>query len=138
MAIIDLRLDPTPRELRWFGPLLALFVAVVGGIARWQFDAPAVSVVVWSGGGLLAAVYLSVPPSRLLIYRGWIYATYPIGWVVSHVVLAAVYYLVVTPIGLTMRLVGRDPLRRRFEREAETYWIERRRETDTNGYFRQF
>ncbi len=138
MAIIDLRLDPTPRELRWFGPLLALFVGVVGGIARWQFDAPAVSVVLWSGGGLLAAVYLSVPPSRLLIYRGWIYATYPIGWVVSHLVLAAVYYLVVTPIGLTMRLVGRDPLRRRFEREAETYWIARRRQTDTNGYFRQF
>jgi len=138
MAIIDLRLDPTPRELRWLGPPLALFAAVVGGIARWQFDAPAVSVVLWSGGGLLAAVYLSVPPSRLLIYRGWIYATYPIGWVFSHVVLAAVYYLVVTPIGLTMRLVGRDPLRRRFEQEAETYWIERRRQTDTSRYFRQF
>ena len=138
MAVIDLRLDPTPRELRWFGPLLALFAAVVGGIARWQFDAPSVSVVLWSAGGLLAAVYVLVPPSRLLIYRGWIYATFPIGWVVSHLVLAAVYYLVVTPIGLAMRLVRRDPLRRRFEREAKTYWVARRRQTDTNRYFRQF
>ena len=85
MAIIDLRLDPTARELRWFGPLLALFVAVVGSIARWQFNAPTLSVVLWSGGGLLAAVYVLVRPSRLLIYRGWIYATYPIGWVVSEV-----------------------------------------------------
>ena len=138
MAIIDLRLDPTARELRWFGPLLALFVAVVGSIARWQFDAPTLSVVLWSAGGLLAAVYVLVRPSRLLIYRGWIYATYPIGWVVSHLVLAAVYYLVVTPIGLAMRLTGRDPLSRRFEREAKTYWTARRRPTDTSRYFRQF
>ena len=138
MAVVDLRLDPTDRELHWFGPLLALFAGVVGAIARWQFDAPSVSAALWTAGGLIATFYLLVPASRIVIYRGWIYATYPIAWVVAHVVLAAVYYLVVTPIGLAMRLIGRDPLSRNFWPEAETYWIARRPRRETSQYFRQF
>ena len=137
MAVVDLRLDPTDRELRWFGPLLALFFSAVGAIARWQFSALPLSVALWIAGGLIVAVYLVVPRSRLRIYRGWIYTTYPIGWTVSHVVLAAVYYLVVTPIGLAMRLAGRDPLNRRFERGCKTYWTPRVRR-ETSRYFRQF
>ncbi len=138
MAVVDLRLDPTARELRWFGPLLAVFFLLVGSIARWQFGAPTVSVWLWSAGGFIAAVYGVAPASRLWIYRGWIYATYPIGWVVSHLVLAAVYYLVITPIGLLARLVGRDSLGRRFKPHASTYWTKRRQRPDTSWYFRQF
>ena len=138
MAVVDLRLDPTDRELRWFGPLLALFAGVVGAIARWQFDAPSVSAALWTADGLITTFYLLVPASRIVIYRCWIFATYPIAWVVAHGVLAAVYYLVVTPIGLAMRLIGRDLLSRDFLSEAETYWIARRPRRETSQYFRQF
>ena len=46
--------------------------------------------------------------------------------------------LLFTPIGLAMRLVGRDPLRRRFDRQASTYWIKRPEQDETGRYFRQF
>jgi hypothetical protein len=59
--------------------------------------------------------------------------------VVSHVVLAIVYYLVVTPIGLVMRLVGYDAMKRRFDGEATTYWVHRPdNAADAKSYFRQF
>jgi hypothetical protein len=65
-------------------------------------------------------------------------AALPIGWTISHLVLGAVYYLVLTPIGLVMRLLGRDPMQRRFDRSAKSYWIERTPRTDPSRHFRQF
>jgi len=66
------------------------------------------------------------------------YATYPIAWMVSHLILGVAYYLVATPIGLAMRLFGRDPLRREFDKSAQSYWIARRPNRDNARYFRQF
>ena len=43
----------------------------------------------------------------------------------NPLVMGAMYYVVLTPAGLLMRLIGTDPMRRRFDREAATYWIPR-------------
>ena len=45
--------------------------------------------------------------------------------VVSPVVMAAVFFVTVVPIGLLMRFFGKDPLRRKIDRAARSYWIER-------------
>ena len=86
----------------------------------------------------LDLVAYAVPPLRRPLYLGWMYVAFPIGWVISHVVLAIVYYLVFTGTGLVMRLLGRDPLQRRFEPDAQTYWVEHRPGEDLARYFRQF
>ena len=130
--------DPSPRDLRWFGLLLPLFVALVGAIARWQFDALSAALGIWSAGGVLAAVYWLAPPLRRPILVGWMYAALPIGWTVSHLVMGVVYFVVVTPIGLLSRLFRGDTLRRRPDRNARSYWIERPRRTGTRRYLRQF
>ena len=65
------------------------------------------------------------------------YATYPVGFVISHVVLALVYFLVLTPIGLTMRLFGHDPLSRKFDPGARSYWKPRHETKPTESYFNQ-
>ena len=44
---------------------------------------------------------------------------------ISPVIMGLVFYTTVTPIGLVRRLLGKDPLRLRFDRDAVTYWIER-------------
>ncbi len=62
----------------------------------------------------------------------------PIGLVISYVILAATYYLVLTPIGLVLRLFGYDPMHRRFDREAKTYWVPREEDANTDRVFRQF
>ena len=45
--------------------------------------------------------------------------------IVSPVILGIMFYVVITPMGLVMRLLGKDPLRLRWEPKAATYWIER-------------
>ena len=60
-----------------------------------------------------------------------------IGFVVSNTAVAAVYFLVVTPIGLALRILGRDPLRRRFGRNRGSYWEDAEKSGDAERYFRQ-
>ncbi|HEY5291168.1 MAG TPA: SxtJ family membrane protein [Burkholderiales bacterium] len=56
--------------------------------------------------------------------------------IVSPIVLGSVFFLVVMPIGLAMRLFGKDPLRLRFDRKATTYWKERGPAGADRGGFR--
>ena len=49
-----------------------------------------------------------------------------------------VYFLVITPIGLAMRLAGRDLMSRRFDPGAESYWLPHKADKDAGRYFRQF
>ena len=136
--MIELDLDPAPKELRRFGILLGAFVALGGGLVHWKLDAPHAAAAVWVVGGALVVAYLVAPPLRRWVYIGVLRATYPVGWLVSHLLLAGAYYLVLTPIGLTLRLVKKDPLERTFERSGSTYWVKRRSGTDIRRYFRQF
>ena len=61
----------------------------------------------------------------------------PIGIVVSHVILAALFYLLFTPVALFFRLIGRDLMHRRLDPSAETYWVRRKPVTDVKRYLRQ-
>jgi hypothetical protein len=72
------------------------------------------------------------------VYLGMAYVAFPIGFVISHVLLALIYYALLTPLGLLMRGVGYDPLHRRCDPEKETYWIPRQQPADKERYFRQF
>ena len=138
MSHFQVNRNPTPRDLRWFGLLLPIFVAAVGAIARWQFGAPTVALGIWSAGGALVVLYWGAPPLRRPVLVGWMYAALPIGWTVSHLMMGVVYFAVVTPIGLLSRLVRGDTLHRRPNRTARSYWIERPRRSGTRRYLRQF
>ncbi len=138
MAMIELKLDPSKRDLNMFGLMLVGFVALLGGLIWWKFESLRAAQYVWGVGGVLAVVYFLAPPLRLPIYKGWMYAAFPIGWTISHIVMAATFYLVITPIGLIMRLVGRDPMHRKPDPSLTSYWTTYPQARDPKRYFRQF
>ncbi len=138
MALIELNKTPSRRELLWFGALFALFFGLIGGLIWWRFQAPTVAYVLWSVAAIITILFYAVRPIRKPIYLAWIHLAFPIGWVISHTAMALIYYLVFTPIGLIMRLFGRDPMERRFDRGAETYWTPHQPSEDPARYFRQF
>lgn len=138
MALVDINWNPPPKELRVFALLQLIFFAIVSWLVhqRTATTGLATTIVVVS---LFVAVVGSLKPTWLRpMYVVWMVAVFPIGFVVSHLLMAAVFYLVVTPIGLMMGMLGRDPMQRKFDREAKTYWQPRRPTKGTRGYFRQF
>lgn len=138
MALIEKNREPTLRELMIFGLLLVPFFGLVGAFVRWRAGSWTAPTVLWAAGLLLGGMYLCTPSVRRPIYVAWMALLYPVGWVISHMLLALVYYGWVTPVGLLMRLFGYDPMRRRLGRELTSNWIKRKPVDNVNRYFRQY
>jgi len=139
MALLELNRDPTPRQVRQFGvyllPGFCLLLAMWG--AYRGFDRLLVGAELCIAVASLVVTLVRPRWTRALLLA-WMWITFPIGWVISHTLLAAIYFLVITPIGLLMRAVGRDPLQRSLEPGQRTYWIERQPQREPSSYFRQF
>jgi hypothetical protein len=139
MSVVQINTDPTRKQLNQFGFIWLGFLTLFGVIAWLKLDAQTLAKVLWVLAVVVPVVGWLAPAFMRLVFVGMSYLAWPIGFVVSHVVLALVYYLVFTPIGLVMRLIGYDPMRRLFDPGAATYWIARDpKASDAKRYFRQF
>lgn len=138
MPLIEINRNPSAKDLRWFGLLLALFFGLVGALVWWRTGQRASFLVIAGAGCVLWAVYSLVPAVRRPLFLGWMYAAWPVGTMVSLALLAVVYFLVVTPIGLAVRLFSHDPLGRAFDSRLSSYWRARAPAPPASRYFRQF
>ena len=139
MSVIQINRNPTRRELNRFGFIWLGFLALFGVIAYLKFGSPLAARWLWIAAVVVPIAGWMVPAFMRLVFLGMSYLACPIGFVVSHVLLAVVYYLVLTPIGLLTRLFGHDSMKKGFDPDAESYWIERSAEAaDPKRYFRQF
>jgi len=138
MALIEIDTNPSRGTLRLFGLAWLVFFGALGGVIWHKTHLPAAAIGVWCAAAIIPAVGWAAPKFMRAVYVGACYATYPIGLVVSFVVMAAAYYLVITPVGVAMRLLGRDSMHRRFEPDAKTYWTPHKQPDSVERYFDQF
>jgi len=124
------------RTLRQFAGLCILFL---GALAAWQWFAHenATRAAVLAGVAIaLGALGLAKPDAIRPLFVFLMAVTWPIGRVVSSVLLVLLFYLVFAPVGLFFRIIGRDVLvLRRPNRDS--YWTARPRVTDVRSYLRQ-
>lgn len=121
---------PAPQakdpSMRLFGLAMLLGFGGLGTLFAWTADGPGAkrtAGLAMIGIGLVFVLWsLAAPRSLLPVYRGWMRFGEGLGTVVSTVLLALLYYLVVTPVGWVMRLSGTDPLDRRVARGEGSYW----------------
>ena len=135
--MLDLKLKATDKEARVF----AVCQLVMAGLVAWWLTSKGYGTFasfLIGFSAVVAVVGLIKPHLTAPLYSAWMLAAFPIGWVMSYVVASFVYFLVVTPIGLLTRLFGRDPLGRRFDESASTYWSKVAPTEDSKQYFRQF
>ena len=136
--MIRIERNPTRQQLCVFGTAWLVFFGILGGMACWKNDSWAVAAGFFAVGVIVPAIGVFWPGLLRIVFLGTSYATFPIGILFSNTLLALVYFLVLAPLGVAMRLRGHDPLRRRFDRAAKTYWTPREREEASERYFRQF
>ncbi len=115
------------RAIRSFGLLVGSVLLVLGVLLQ---DHRAASVTLIVAGALLLVLGPVAPRLLTLPYRVWMGLALVLGYVMTRVLLAAVYFLIVTPLGMAMRLSGRDPMQRKRSAERTTYWSPRESEGD--------
>ena len=136
--MVSLDLNPDRRTLRGFARLwFPLFVIVLGSVLRWRMDWPAAAVATWVAGGALAAVALASERTARAVFVVLTVVTYPIAVVMSTLVLALMFFAVMTPLGLWLRWRGHDPLGLRA-RGTGSYWRVHEQDDSTRRAVRQF
>lgn len=137
--LIEIEWHPSVRQLRVFGVggLLASIVAALVLHFVWG-AAPLWAAVVLAAGVAICLCSLLAPPVARFLYVGMTLAAAPIGFVVSFVLLAVFYFLLLTPVALVFKLIGRDVLCRRFDSAATSYWVPHRPSENAERYFHQF
>jgi hypothetical protein len=125
MALIQVNRIPSPKELRlfagvwWPAMCLVLGAMIVRKQGEWS---PALWL--WGIGAVLGVSGLLRPTLIKPFYLLLQYSLYPVGWALSYVILAALYYLIITPVGVLVRRF-KDPMDRKFDHSVATYWLPR-------------
>lgn len=138
MALIRIDRNPSRTSLRVFALLWMVF-AGAAAFALWRRTGSVMPAAVVAAAAVVVPLAGELWPALVR----WLYValsvlTWPIGWVVSHLLLAVVYYLVLTPLGWILRAVGHVPQQHSPDPKRASYWTERRPAEDARRYFRQF
>ena len=121
------------------------FGLTVGGVlialgAWWVYRdkfAPAASALL-AGGAALSLLGAAAPALLVHPYRWWMALAEKMSWVMTRVILAIVYYIIVMPIGIARRLTGADPLRRRHPPAGSSWAPYPARHRDPRHYDKSF
>jgi hypothetical protein len=133
----DIPRNPDSKTLFQFAIMWLIAFSLLAGFQFWRHQNPTVA-------GILLAVALvggcigMIRPLLLKpIFVGWMILAFPIAWIVSLVLLGTIFFMVITPIGFMMRLLGHDPLRLKAAKQ-DSYWEVRKHHDDPSRYLKQY
>mgnify|MGYP001502320122 FL=1 len=115
---------------RKFGLIFAVSMAILYGVLWLLLDLDATGLLIVAG--VFAFVALLVPGILLPVNRLWMAFAGRLARVNNHIILGTIFVLVITPLGVFMRLLGRDPIARKIDRNASSYLVQVERQTDAD------
>jgi hypothetical protein len=122
---MKLTLKEDPKEWRKAAWLSALGLALLSSVLRWRRVLP---VAAWGVVLCFLAALAVAAALRPRWFRGYYRYSTKMGFGLSrlagYAVLALLFFIVITPLGLVLRMLGQDPLRLRRPLGAESYWSE--------------
>ena len=111
------------KGLREFGLLTAGIIALLFGLVLpllWGHNLPLIPSII---AVILAILALFIPQSLGPIYQGWMRVAQVLAWVNSRLILGLIFFIIVTPMAIIMKIIKRDPLNRKFKFRLETYRV---------------
>ena len=133
----DLPRNPTPRMLRQFSAgWLVVFCAFALRVAVFRGHTTAG----WILGAVAAVGIIGLfrPATVRWLFLGASVVAFPIGWVMTNLILAVMFFLLLTPLAVVFRLWGRDLLQLRRQPGKESFWIPRGDPPEPGRYLKQF
>ncbi|MER3445432.1 MAG: hypothetical protein C4291_00735 [Candidatus Dadabacteria bacterium] len=124
------------KTLRNFGLLFFVVLGAMAGLSYWKGSSH------WpwfiGGSGLFLILGLFFPSLLKSFYKVWMVFAFLLGWVMTRVILTLTFFLVFTPVGFMLRVLGKDLLNQRIGKNASTYWRRREPIWDKSRYLKQY
>lgn len=138
MILQRINWHPSRGEVRYFAITLALLATLSAVVA---LALKGIIPALWVGGiGLVLALacFLMTAALGKWVYLLWMGVTFVIAVVISPIVIGAIFYLILTPIGILARLFGKDELRLKQPRDVISYFVDVESAPDRDSFHRQF
>ncbi|MFQ5601694.1 MAG: SxtJ family membrane protein [bacterium] len=119
------KLQQDKKALRKFGLTMAPAFFVLGLLIFFLGSKPEKAFWLWGIAVIFLTSGLIAPKILKGIYKIWMGLALLIGWVMSRVILSLLYYLAITPIAFFMRLIGKDLLDQKIDKNISSYWTVR-------------
>jgi hypothetical protein len=129
--------DPSHRILRQFSAAWIVVFGLFASMQMWRHHHPQAALVL-AIVALVGFAGLIHPRLMRWVFVAASVAAFPIGWIVTHLILGILFYLVLTPLALFFRVKGRDALKLRRPPAEGTLWEARESDGDPARYLRQF
>lgn len=111
---------------RSFGLTVGGILALIEAYRLWSHGTlDTLGIVLLAVAGPLLLLGLIYPKALAPLNKAWIKVGFLMFKIVNPIIMLGVYILTIVPIGLLLRLFGKDPLRLKLEPESKSYWIER-------------
>jgi hypothetical protein len=130
------RLDTSQKTLRNFGLLFCVVFGVWAAALFWKGSLNGLWPAAVSVGFLLAGLF--IPLALRSFYLLWMALATVMGWFMTRLILLTAFTILMTPIGLLLRLMGKDLLNEKIDRDAATYWKKHEPVGDRGQYRKQF
>ena len=115
------------REYRKFGITIGLVLSLISAFLCWS--AKAGDLYVLGVGLLLIVLGLLIPQVLKYVYVAWMVFSVVLGFFMSRVLLSLLFFLLFAPVGMITRLLGKDLLKEKWDKNTKSYWIKRERKT---------
>lgn len=109
-------------EWRKFGIALGIILSIIATIIL--IKEKSLYIYFYGAGLFFILAALSLPVIIKPVFILFLYIAHVLGWVMTRVILSILFYLVITPIGLILKLFRKKFLDLKFSRDVESYWIE--------------
>ena len=112
------------KELRKFGFILAIGLALIFGTLFPYFSGNAVPKWPWLAGLFFITVALVFPAALNPVYVVWMKIGHVLGWVNTRLILSIVFYVIFTPVCLILFVLRKDPRCRKLNKDLQSYRVQ--------------
>jgi len=134
----DIPFNPSRKVLRQFAALWLVCFMALGASQYFAKGRPQLGLALAAAAVIIGLPGLIWPPLLRWLFVACTVLTFPIGWLISLLVLWALYFLVLTPVAVFFGLRGRDLLGRKPAPERDSFWEPKQTPRDLRSYFRQY
>ncbi len=125
------------KELREFGLTIGIILVILGSVALWR--GKEIFPYFLGLGATFITLGIIFPGALKRLQKIWMSFSIILGFFMSRVILTALFYIGITPIGLIVRLFGKDMLDEKIDKNRSSYWHDRSAEfKDKKSYENQY
>ena len=123
-------------DIRKFGITIGIILMIIAGFLFWK-EKESFQILL-TVGLIFCVLGIAIPVVLKPVYWIWMIFATILGWIITHVILSLLFYIIITPIGLIPRFFGKQFLELKWDKSKNSYWNYRSSKTEKASYEKQY